>query len=149
MTAITTANHDGTMLRVIAFSGVQARLSQLLEGPRGMAWWWVEIARQLDDLADAVRTEQGDVPDLEGFTEQIRDDAPHLMARWVRLSDDRDRLARLIETVRLQVGTDAGDASAVETITAAVRGLLARTRRFHERTTEVLLDAYERDLGGE
>jgi len=149
MTTITPDTLDGSMLRVITFSGVQARLSGLLQGHRGMASWWVEIARQLDVLADALRTEPGDLVDVEGFTEQIRDDAPHLMGRWIRLADERDGLAELISSVRLQVGRDAGDPTAVESITASIRELLARTRRFQERTTEVLLDAYERDLGGE
>ena len=149
MTTITPDTLDGSTLRVITFSGVQARLSHLLEGHRRMASWWVEVARQLDDLADAVRTEPGDLVDAEGFTEQIREDAPHLMGRWIRLSDERDGLADLISSVRVQVGRDAGDPTAVESVTSSIRELLARTRRFQERTTEVLLDAYERDLGGE
>lgn len=149
MTTITPDILDGSTLRVITFSGVQARLSQLLEGHRGTVSWWVEVARQLDDLADAVRTEPGDLVDAEGFTEQIREDAPHLMGRWIRLSDERDGLADLISAVRMQVGMDAGDPMAVESVITSIRALLARTRRFQERTTEVLLDAYERDLGGE
>ena len=149
MTTITPDTLDGSTLRVITFSGVQARLSHLLEGHRRMASWWVEVARQLDDLADVVRTEPGDLVDVEGFTEQIREDAPHLMGRWIRLSDERDGLAELISSVRMQVGRDAGDPTAVESVTSSIRELLARTRRFQERTTEVLLDAYERDLGGE
>ena len=149
MTTITPDTLDGSALRVITFSGVQTRLSELLQGHRGMASWWVETARQLDDLADAVRTEPGDLIDVEGFTEQIREDAPHLMGRWIRLSDERDGLVDLISSVRLQVGRDAGDPTAVESVTASIRELLARTRRFQERTTEVMLDAYERDLGGE
>ena len=149
MTTITPDTLDGSTLRVITFSGVQARLSHLLEGHRRMASWWVEVARQLDDLADVVRTEPGDLVDVEGFTEQIREDAPHLMGRWIRLSDERDGLADLISSVRVQVGRDAGDPTAVESVTSSIRELLARTRRFQERTTEVLLDAYERDLGGE
>ena len=149
MTTITPDTLNGSTLRVITFSGVQARLSHLLEGHRRMASWWVEVARQLDDLADVVRTEPGDLVDVEGFTEQIREDAPHLMGRWIRLSDERDGLAELISSVRVQVGRDAGDPTAVESVTSSIRELLARTRRFQERTTEVLLDAYERDLGGE
>ena len=149
MTAITPDTIDGTCLRVITFSSVQSRLTQLLEEHRGMASWWVELARQLDDLADAVRREPGDLVDAEGFTEQMRDDAPHLMSRWMRLSAERDGLYDAVTDVRLQVGRDAGDPTAVETVSRSIRDLLARARRFQERTTEVLLDAYERDLGGE
>jgi hypothetical protein len=51
--------------------------------------------------------------------------------------------------VRIQVGQDAGDPRAVDAAKGSIRALLARGRRFQERTTEVLLDAYERDLGGD
>jgi hypothetical protein len=149
MTAITPDTLDNSLLRVITFSSVQTRLTHLLEDRRGRASWWVEIARQLDDLADAVRREPGDLVDAEGFTEQIRDDAPHLMSRWLRLSTERDRLYDAVALVRLQVGRDAGDPAAVDSVKRSIRGLLAWGRRFQERTTEVLLDAYERDLGGE
>jgi hypothetical protein len=149
MTAITPDRLDDTMLRVTTFSSIQSRLMHLLEDHRGVASWWVELARQLDDLADAVRREPGDLVDAEGFTEQIRDDAPHLMSRWLRMSTERDGLYDAVTHVRLQVGRDAGDPSAVEAISSAIRDLLARARRFQERTTDVLLDAYARDLGGE
>lgn len=149
MTAITPDRLDDTMLRVTTFSSIQSRLTHLLEDHRGVASWWVELARQLDDLADAVRREPGDLVDAEGFTEQIRDDAPHLMSRWLRMSTERDGLYDAVTNVRLQVGRDAGDPSAVETISSAIRDLLVRARRFQERTTDVLLDAYARDLGGE
>jgi hypothetical protein len=149
MTAITPDTLDNSLLRVITFSGVQARLTHLLEDHRGLTSWWVEIARQLDDLADAVRQEPGDLVDVEGFTEQIRDDAPHLMGRWMRLSTERDGLYDAVTHVRLQVGRDAGDPAAVASAKHSIRALLIRARRFQERTTEVLLDAYERDLGGE
>jgi hypothetical protein len=149
MTAITPDTLDNTLLRVITFSSVQSRLTHLLEDHRGLTSWWVEIARQLDDLADAVRREPGDLVDAEGFTEQIRADAPHLMGRWMRLSTERDGLYDAVTNVRLQVGQDAGDPSAVDSAKHSIHALLARARRFQERTTEVLLDAYERDLGGE
>lgn len=149
MTAITPDTLDGTFLRVISFPSVQSRLTALLEDHRGQASWWVELARQLDDLADAVRREPGDLVDVDGFTEQIRDDAPHLMSRWLRLSTEREGLFDAVTDVRMLVGHHAGDATAVGVVTGSVRALLSRARRFQERTTEVLLDAYERDLGGE
>jgi hypothetical protein len=149
MTAITPDTLDNTLLRVVTFSSVQTRLTHLLEDHRGLTSWWVDTARQLDDLADAVRREPGDLVDAEGFTEQIRDDAPHLMGRWLRLTNERDGLYEAVTHVRIQVGQDAGDPSAVDGAKNSIRALLARARRFQERTTEVLLDAYERDLGGD
>jgi hypothetical protein len=149
MTTMTAGSLDGTMLSVITFSGVQSRLGSLLEDQRGRATWWVEVARQLDDLADAVRSAPGDLIDPEGFTEQLRADAPHMMDRWIRLSQEGDGLHEAVTEVRMLVGEYAGDPSAIDAVRRAVSDVLAKVRRFQERTTEVLLDAYERDLGGE
>ena len=109
----------------------------------------MQITRALDDLADAVHATPGDLIDPEGFTEQIRADAPYLMGRWLRLAGDRDHLTAAIASVRLQAGNMAGDPDAVGTVSAAIRALLAQVRRYQERTTDVLLDAYQRDLGGD
>ncbi len=149
MTAMTADTFDGTMLSVITFAGVQGRLAHLLEDRRGRASWWVDVARQLDDLADAVRSTPGDLVDPVGFTEQLRDDAPHMMGRWIRLSNEGEGLHEAVTRVRLLVGEYAGDPSAVEAVSRSVKEVLGQVRRFQERTTEVLLDAYERDLGGE
>lgn len=149
MTTMTAETLDGSMMRVITFSGVQARLTHLLEDRRGRATWWVQVAEQLDDLIDAVRSAPGDLVDAHGFTEQLRDDAPHLMGRWIRLSHEGEGLQDAVTDVRMLVGEYAGDPSAVEAVSRSIKDVLARVRRFQERTTEVLLDAYERDLGGE
>ncbi len=140
---------DGSMLRVISFGRVQARLAELLHDSRGRASWWVELTRQLDDLAETVNAAPGDLADVEAFTEQIRADAPHLMGRWSKLAGERDALYHDVTEVRVLAGTYAGDPSAVGAVSRAVRDVLARVRRFQEKTTEVLLDAYERDMGGE
>jgi hypothetical protein len=149
MTTMTAGSLDGTMLSVITFSGVHSRLASLLEDQRGRATWWVEVARQLDDLVDAVRSAPGDLIDPEGFTEQLRADAPHMMDRWIRLSQEGDGLHEAVTEVRMLVGEYAGDPTAIDAVRRAVSDVLAKVRRFQERTTEVLLDAYERDLGGE
>ncbi len=71
------------------------------------------------------------------------------MGRWLRLAGDRDQLTAAIAAVRLQAGHAAGDPDAVGTVSAAIRTLLTQVRRYQERTTDVLLDAYQRDLGGD
>ena len=108
-----------------------------------------QITRALDDLADAVHTTPGDLLDPEGFTEQLRADAPHLMGRWQRMAAERDHLTATITAVRLQAGRGAGDPDAVGPVSAAIRDLVTQVRRYQERTTDVLLDAYQRDLGGD
>jgi hypothetical protein len=140
---------DGTSLRVLSVAGVQSRLVDLLGDEHLGAGWWVAITRALDDLADAVHTTPGDLLDPEGFTEQLRADAPHLMGRWQRMAAYRDHLTATITTVRLQAGRAAGNPDAVGPVSAAIRDLLTQVRRYQERTTDVLLDAYQRDLGGD
>ncbi len=127
----------------------QRKLEYLSRDPRAGAGWWVEVTRQLDSLAEAVRTVPGDMVDLRGFTEQIRSDAPHLMGRWVRVASEQDDLYDAVTEVRLLASRCAGDPGAVPAISSAIRDVLARLQRFQERTTDVLLDAYERDMGGE
>jgi hypothetical protein len=140
---------DQSALRVLSVAGAQSRLVELLVHQRPDASWWAQITRDLDDLADAVHTTPGDLVDPDGFTEQIRSDAPHLMGRWLRLAGDRDQLTTAIAAVRLQAGRAAGDPDAVATVSAAIHTLLTQVRRYQERTTDVLLDAYQRDLGGD
>ena len=140
---------DGTSLRVLSVAGAQSRLVELVNDERPGAGWWVAITRALDDLADAVYTTPGDLLDPEGFTEQLRADAPHLIGRWLRMVADRDHLTATITAVRLQAGRGAGDPDAVGPVSAAIRALLTQVRRYQERTTDVLLDAYQRDLGGD
>ena len=69
--------------------------------------------------------------------------------RWLRLAGDRDHLTAAITAVRLQAGRAAGDPDAVAAVSAAIRDLLTQVRRYQERTTDALLDAYQRDLGGD
>jgi hypothetical protein len=141
---------EGSMLRVVSSSSVVRRLAELVhEAGQAGAAWWVEVTRQLDDLADAIESAPGDLLDAAGFTEQIRADAPHLMGRWERMSGEREGLIAAVADVRMLAGHSAGDASLVAPVTHAIQDLLQRVRRFQQRTTEVLLDAYERDLGGE
>lgn len=149
MTAISPDVIDGARLRVISSSLTQKRLGELTRDRRGRAGWWVEVTRQLDDLAESVLVTPGDLVDASGFTEQLRDDAPHLMSRWQRLAGERDGLYAAVTEVRLLASRNAGDPTAVFVVSRAIREVLARVRRFQERTTEVLLDAYERDMGGE
>ena len=140
---------DGTMLQVINATLTQRRLEELVAEPLGGAVWWVEVTRQLDDLAESVRSTPGNLVDVAGFTEQIRTDAPHLMSRWERLGVERDGLYEAVTAVRLQASAYAGDPFGVIIVSRAVRDVLTRVRRYQERTTDVLLDAYERDMGGE
>lgn len=149
MAMITASPRHGVRLPAATFSGVQSRLAGLVTQHRITAVWWADLARELDCLADIVASAPGDLVDPDGFTEQLRADAPHLMSRWTRLRRDGQALATHVAQTRLLVAEQAADPNAVQAVTAEVGDLLARCRRFQQRTTEVLLDAYERDIGGE
>lgn len=146
MTAVTPEAFGG--LGMASAVRTERRLDVLAADTRGTASWWVDVTRELDDLAESVQVAPGDVRDAPGFTEQIRWDAPHLMGRWSRLAAERDGLYDSVNAVRLLASRNAGDPGAVATVSRAIRDLLLRVRRYNERTSDVLLDAYERDLGG-
>ena len=149
MSTATPMMAERSTLQVLSVAGAQSRLDELLADQRPGAGWWVQTTRALDDLADAVHSTPGDLIDPDGFTEQLRADAPYLMGRWLRLAGDHDHLTEAIAAVRLQAGCAAGDPDAIGTMSAAIRTLQAQVRRYQERTTDVLLDAYQRDLGGD
>jgi hypothetical protein len=71
------------------------------------------------------------------------------MGRWQRMAAERDHLTATITAVRGQAGRGAGNPDAVGPVSAAIRDLAIQVRRYQERTTAVLLDAYQRDLGGD
>ena len=149
MTAITPETFEGRMLRVISANLTQRRLVELVRQPGGEARWWVDVTRELDDLAEAVSEAPGDVVDVTGFVEQIRSDAPHLMVRWERLAAERDEMFDAVCDLRLRASLRAGDPTAVVGVCIEIRQVLDRVRRFQRRTTDLLLDAYVRDLGGD
>lgn len=149
MTAITPDALQALPLRASRSGRAQRRLIELSHGDRGQAGWWVEVTRQLDDLAEAVLATPGDVVDVLGLTEQFRTDAPHLVGRWQRLALEREGLFEAVCQVRLLAGSSAGDPTAVGPVSRAVQNVVTRVRRFQERTSDVLLDAYARDMGGE
>ena len=145
MTAITPDAWDTRVLQPVSVSRIQGRLGELVKDRRGLAGWWVDVTRQLDSLGEAVLG----TPVDGGMGEQFRYDAPHLVARWQHLSVEREDLYEEVAQVRLLAGRNAGDPLAVGTVIRAIQDVVARVRRFQERTSAVLLDAYERDFGGE
>jgi hypothetical protein len=148
MTAITPDALAVPALGRINLAAVQQRLAELAGDSRGRASWWVEVTRHLDELAESVLGGAVDL-DLPGMTEQLRADAPHLLPRWQRVSAERDGLYAQVSELRQVAGSSAGDPGAVGAVSRAIQELLVRVRRFQERSSDVLFDAYGRDLGGE
>lgn len=150
MTAmITDLGVNTPSLRVVSLSRAQQRLLELLSDQRGRAQWWVEVTRYLDELSAGFAESVEDSDNRRGLHEQIRRDAPHLLGRLRRLDDEREMIAEQATSVRLMASRYAGDPLAVSAVARAVRELMWRVRRFHEKTTDMMLDAYSRDIGGE
>jgi hypothetical protein len=148
MTAITPDALTVPTRHGVSLTGVLGRLAALTRDARPRAAWWVEVTRQLDDLAESVLGGAVDV-DVPGLTEQLRDDAPHLVSRWQRVAAERDGLYEEVAAVRALAGSSAGDPAAVAGVSRAIDEVTLRVRRFQEHSSDVLFDAYQRDLGGE
>lgn len=128
-------------------SDVSTRIGGLLKARPSRAQWWVELAEQLDDLAQGLIAESDEV--WRGMSDQITRDAPHMTSQLRRIDAEHEVLARELLRVRILAGECAGDAGRVRTVKDAVRSLLHRLRRYESRATQALYDAYERDIGGE
>lgn len=139
----------GPRLRAASVSTSRVRLEELLGDHRGMAQWWVELIRHLDDLRAGLVESVDEVDARRGLAEQIRSDAPHLLGRLARLDHEREQISMQAQRVRVLAGEHSGDPQAVNSIVRLVHDLVFRVRRHQEHTTEIMIDAYERDIGGE
>ena len=126
---------------------VSDRLGGLLTNRRTVAQWWVDLTAELDNLASRLLVDSQE--SWRDLSNQISRDAPHMTSQLRRIEGEHEELQAELLNVRLQAGDSAGDPSRMDAISASVERLLHRLRRHQERTTAVLYDAYERDLGGE
>lgn len=125
-----------------------SRLTRLLaEAPGTAATWWVELVAELDELSVRLLADLQTV--WTGLQAQLIRDAPHLSAQLRRLDEEAENLQDRLVAARILAGRVAGDNAFAREIHDEVRDLLNRLRRFEERTTQLLYEAYERDLGGE
>lgn len=136
-----------TAFRPGTVTDVSHRLGHLLNDRSGMAQWWVDLAGELDELSARLMAESQQA--WHSLRAQLTTDAPHLTSQLQRIDADADDLQGRVLDVRVMAGQTAGDPEGARTVRDAVRDLLHRLRRHEERTSQVMLDAYERDLGGE
>jgi hypothetical protein len=126
---------------------VSTRLSHLLNDRQALAQWWVELVNELDELSIRLLAENQTV--WQGLQAQLQRDAPHMSPQLRRLDAEQEHLQDEVLRLRIEVGRSAGDPGQARRIRDSVRDLLHRLRRHEERTTQVLYDAYQRDIGGE
>lgn len=135
------------MPRAGGISEVASRLGGLLNDRRSVAQWWVDLTGELDELAVRLMTESEEV--WRALSDQLTRDAPHMSSQLRRLDAETLDIEAHLHSVRVMAGQYAGDPHMTRQVKDAVRDLLNRLRRLEERTTQVMYDAYERDLGGE
>lgn len=110
----------------------------------GTARWWTCLSHSLDDLH--LELMSGDV---EGLAAQVIEDAPELGAAATRLPALDARVRAELTELRALVAQNYGVPALVAEIRAATEVLLRRVRTLHRLSDGLLLDAYERDFGGE
>ena len=123
-------------------------LSFMAQSHPPVAHWWVELAGLLDELRQRMNTQHLDASGHRELREQIRRDAPHMFFRIRRLENEAEALEDEMMRVRLIVGDAAGDPRAAGRVGLAVDALLMQVQQHERNVREVLLDAYEQDLGG-
>ena len=128
------------------FAEISHRIGGTLSARHGVQWW-VELTGQLDELSVRLMTDGEQV--WRGLADQLRRDAPHMSSHLKRIDAEQEYLESELLRVRILAGESAGDPSLVRLVKEAVRDVLNRLRRLEERTSQVLYEAYERDLGGE
>jgi hypothetical protein len=119
-------------------------LVRCAEDQVGTPTWWACLARHLDELRDELAH-----GDIEGLAAQITTDAPHLAAAAARLPHlDAHVQAELTQLGRA-LAAATGSQSAAPGIRDALQVALRHVRTLHRMSDDLLLDAYERDFGGE
>ncbi len=107
----------------------------------GSAWWWASLAHHLGELGQELAS-----TDVAGLAAQITADAPHFAAA-------ARRLPTIDEQAQCDVARLRGEANAQCAAAREVRGdveaLLRRVRALHRLSSDLMLDAYERDIGGD
>ncbi len=102
------------------------------------------MARHIDELGEDLA-----LSDNGGLVAQVKEDTPELAAGAVRLEHLDERVRQDVAELRLLVASRAGVRSAVADVQAAIDVVLRRVRTLDRVADDLLLDAYERDFGGE
>lgn len=120
------------------------RLARVDDSERGTAAWWSSLARNLEVLAEEL-----EIADTLGLVRQVVSDAPHLAPLAVRLTCLEAKVRADVVEFRLQVGALAGAPLADAVLAGRLVVLLQAIRGLVRDGDRLLVDAYQRDLGGE
>lgn len=121
-------------------------LEVLLRCPQqdlGSAWWWDAVGHHLGELGEELA-----LTDIPGLAAQISTDAPHYATAARRLSAMHDQAQLDVAHLRRDVA-DLGGSTAARDVRDAIEALLRRVRTLHRLSSDLMLDTYERDIGGD
>ena len=110
----------------------------------GTAMWWACLARHLDELREELAQS-----DIAGLAAQITADAPQLAATARRLPDLDVQVQCEVAQFRAVVAELSGSVADAGGVRVALEVLLRRVRTLYRVSDDLMLDAYERDFGGE
>lgn len=120
------------------------RLMHCSASQTGSGTWWSCVARHIDELHEELT-----LNDNLGLVAQVTEDAPELAAGAHRLELLDGEVRREVADLRRFVANRAGARTAVAEVRVAIDRVLRRVRTLDRVADDLLLDAYERDFGGE
>ena len=110
----------------------------------GGAWWWASLAHHLGELGEELAS-----TDVAGLAAQITTDAPHFAAAARRLPTIAEQAQCDVARLRREVRAQYGSTTAAPDLRGAVEALLRRVRTLLRLSSDLMLDAYGRDFGGD
>lgn len=110
----------------------------------GTSLWWATLAHHLGELEEELA-----LTDVTGLAAQITTDAPHFAAAARRLPPIHEQAQHDVARLRQEANDQSGSPTAARDVCDAVDALLGRVRTLHRLCSDLLLDAYERDIGGD
>ena len=110
----------------------------------GSPTWWGLLSRHLDELGGELA--RGDV---EGLVAQITTDAPHLAASAARLPVLDNQVKSELTQLRMLVASAYGSTTAAGPVRDVAEITLRHVRTLNRMSDDLMLDAYERDFGGD
>jgi hypothetical protein len=122
------------------------RIDQLTRSPRPEATWWVALVQALDRLDERILEHRANHPRLHS---QLTNDAPHLADRATTMDRELDGVGQRVRAARSLVGERAGDPAAVREASRVTAEVARRLRRWEQRASDLLHNAYRVDIGGE
>jgi hypothetical protein len=106
--------------------------------------WWDSVAHHLGEVGEELAG-----TDISGLAAQITTDAPHFATAARRLSAIHDQTQRDLARLRREVADLRGSTTAARAVRDAIEVLLRRVRTLNRLSNDLMLDAYERDIGGD